>query len=156
MNGLFGNKTPTEELVVKEIHGVGLNCFDRQPRRTIYALETWHIYSDRKVLAAIGWYGTKKEAERIRERALYGIKYSTWHRSYGAQTAGCKGYLTLRDQFDTEKEYLRYARTVSMHPATIDRKMKAMEAVVLPRTHPVADWRAERSPKVYHEKVKWR
>jgi hypothetical protein len=130
MNGLFGNKTPTEELVVKEIHGVGLNCFDRQPRRTIYALETWHIYPDRKVLAAIGLYGTKAEAEVIKNIAMQDVRpleyratpKQGWHNGLMA-----KGYLTLADTFQSKQEYLRYMRTVSMHPAAIDKKIMKME-----------------------------
>ena len=128
MNGLFGKEVPAE-FVVKEIRGVGLNRFTGQPNRTTYALETWHIYPNRKVLAAISWHGTKEEAELITHPGAVRLR-SEWHKEYGMAglaSRGSKVYLTLRDQFDTEVDYLHYVRSVSAHPAAIDKKLMLME-----------------------------
>ena len=120
------NRTPVEEHVVREIHGVGLNCFDRQPNRTIYAVETWRVYSDRKVLAAYRLYGTRKEAEWIKQVGMSDVRFEYRATTNQGWQNGQKqkGYLTLADTFPSKREYLRYVRTVSMHPKAIDKKLE--------------------------------
>ena len=126
MDDLQKSRKPSVEM---EIHGVGLDCHDCQPNRIRYALETWHTYPDRRMLAAISYHRTRKDAEVIKANEMESMRPKKCQAVKNRWRIGlmAKGYLTLSDQFDTPKEYLNYVRSVSMHPARVDKQIMKME-----------------------------
>lgn len=111
--------------------------FEILDRGISFELVEWHIRENptRRIHASSLWYKTKEEAENILKASTMKViphwlpnqmPSSTWKKCHqgGMVSQYGKDYTaTLKDQFQTKKDYLRYICLVSAHPSKARKEL---------------------------------